>query len=75
MPGRPSIDISLEGVGGNAKPGRTAQRSSIDIPLDGENRLHRGNLGAGAISDRELEIVNRHHAEIKALHRRALQGE
>ena len=44
-------------------------RAPIDIPLDG-----RGDDPA-QISRLELEMVNRHHAEVKALYRRAQKGE
>lgn len=45
------IDISLEGVG----------RSTIDVPLD-EGRPGRG---GAHICQRELDFVNRHHAQVK----------
>ena len=68
-----SIDISLDGVGGNSMGGRAPAGggSPIDIPLDGPRTPRGGTLGAGNITDAELEIVNRHHAEIMELHRRA----
>lgn len=60
---RPEIDISLEGVGR-----RETRSSTIDIPLSSP-------CGSGGILDPKLEdMVNRHHQEIKELHRRARQG-
>ena len=60
---RPEIDISLEGVGR-----RETRSSTIDIPLSSPR-------GPGGILDPKLEdMVNRHHQEIKELHRRARQG-
>ncbi len=60
---RPEIDISLEGVGR-----RETRSSTIDIPLSSPR-------GSGSILDPKLEdMVNRHHQEIKELHRRARQG-
>lgn len=58
-----NIDISLEGVGR-----RETRTSGIDIPLSSSRP------GVG-IADPKLEdMVNRHHEEIKELHRRARQG-
>ncbi len=68
-----NIDIPLDGVGEtprNPASRRGAGGSCIDIPLDGEE-TRPGGAGAGGITRTELEIVNRHHAEIKELHRRA----
>lgn len=60
---RPDIDISLEGVGR-----RETRSSRIDIPLSSPR-------ASGSIADPMLEdMVNRHHQEIKELHRRARQG-
>lgn len=64
----PNIDISLEGVGPQAG-GTPRSRASIDIPLGG------GGIDPDQISALELEMVNRHHAEVKAAHRRARKGE
>ncbi|MEE0800156.1 MAG: hypothetical protein U0L91_02625 [Gemmiger sp.] len=72
MAEHPNIDISLDGVGKTTPSDR--RNSRIDIPLD-HAPAHRPNLGAGRILDTELEIVNRHHAEVKEMHRRARQGE
>ncbi|MDD4850404.1 MAG: hypothetical protein PHO10_06855 [Gemmiger sp.] len=71
-----TIDIPLDGVGENAPrrapaTGRGVAGAGIDIPLDGLRPQKGANLGAGSIVDAELEIVNRHHAEVKELHRRA----
>lgn len=49
--------------------GRQGTRRQIDIPLDNVGR-GRGS-GAQAISDKELDFVNRHHEEYKELRRRA----
>ena len=60
---QPNIDISLEGVGR-----RAPRPSGIDIPLSAPR-------GSGNILDPKLEdMVNRHHQEVKELHRRARQG-
>lgn len=61
---KPSIDISLDGVG-ETRP--VAKKSSIDIPLDGEKKRR----PAQDITMAELEFVNRHHEEYKELRRRA----
>lgn len=60
-----NIDIPLDGVGEQPSPAR-AKQSGIDIPLDGETRRP-----VQDITMKELEFVNRHHDEIKALRRRA----
>ena len=66
-----SIDISLDGVGEARRPA-AGRRSRIDVPLCGPKRPGSGfNLGARHIDDGELEMVNRHHREIKELTRRA----
>lgn len=62
------IDISLDGVGG---PPRRS-RSSIDIPLDSPRSPAEESRRISAL---ELELVNRHHAEMKELYRRAEKGE
>ena len=60
---RPDIDISLEGV-----DRREPRSSRIDIPLSSPR-------ASGGLADPKLEdMVNRHHQEIKELHRRARQG-
>lgn len=60
---QPNIDISIEGMGR-----RTPRTSDIDIPLSSPQ-------ASGSIADPKLEdMVNRHHEEIKELHRRARQG-
>lgn len=61
-----SIDIPLDGVG--AEPS-AVRRSRIDISLDS------GDVDPEQISAVEIELVNRHHAEIKASYRRAQKGE
>ncbi|MGN0976147.1 MAG: hypothetical protein ACI4OL_09090 [Gemmiger sp.] len=51
---------------------RPKKKGSIDVPLTGPKRPGSGfNLGAQKIRDEDLEIVNRHHREVKELHRRA----
>ena len=67
------IDIPIDGVGDPVplRP-QNAGRSKIDIPLADERPGSTGQ-GAGNISRTELELVNRHHEEVKAQHRRALQ--
>ena len=60
---QPDIDIPLEGVGR-----RAPRTSDIDIPLSSSR-------ASGGIADPKLEdMVNRHHEEVKELHRRARQG-
>lgn len=60
---QPNIDISIEGVGR-----RAPRTSDIDVPLSSPK-------ASGSIADPKLEdMVNRHHEEIKELHRRARQG-
>lgn len=60
---QPNIDISLEGVGRHAP-----RPSNIDVPLSSPR-------ASGSLADPKLEdMVNRHHEEIKELHRRARQG-
>ena len=60
---QPTIDIPLEGVGR-----RTSRPSNIDIPLSSPR-------ASASLADPKLEdMVNRHHEEIKELHRRARQG-
>ncbi len=60
---QPNIDISIEGVGR-----RTPRTSNIDVPLSSPK-------ASGSLADPKLEdMVNRHHEEIKELHRRARQG-
>lgn len=54
------IDISLDGVGEAPRP----SRSSIDIPLDGDQ-------SSASITNKEFEFVNRHHEEYKEMRRRA----
>lgn len=63
------IDISLDGVGRSSATGR---RGRIDIPLDSP---HSPAEESRRISALELELVNRHHAEVKELYRRAKKGE
>lgn len=67
------IDISLEDdtAPRRAPVSRDGTGTGIDIPLDGLHTPRSGNCGAGGITDAELDIVNRHHAEFKELHRRA----
>lgn len=94
---KPSIDISLDGVGkpsaagGSRSPVSAAGNGSrIDIPLDGVGRPsvtsrsridipldspHSPAEESRRISALELELVNRHHAEVKELYRRAKKGE
>lgn len=50
------------------------KKSAIDISL-GVPAGGKTGFGADRITDAELELVNRHHAEVKELHRRARQGE
>lgn len=64
-----SIDISLDGVGPSPAAGR---RSRIDIPLDSPRSPAEESRRISAL---ELELVNRHHAEVKELYRRAKKGE
>ena len=64
------IDISLDGVGGPTITRRS--RSSIDIPLDSPRTPAEESRRISAL---ELELVNRHHAEMKELYRRAEKGE
>lgn len=71
MAGKKEIDIPLDGVGVSGPS--AVRRSKIDIPLDGE-RPGRTGQSAQSISELELEIVNRHHAEVKEMHRRAREG-
>ena len=60
---QPNIDIPLEGVGR-----RTSRPSNIDIHLSSPR-------ASASLADPKLEdMVNRHHEEIKELHRRARQG-
>ena len=63
---KPNIDISLDGVGESARLAKT-KRTSIDIPLDGEEPRR----PVTDITMKELEFVNRHHEEYKELRRRA----
>lgn len=63
---KPNIDISLDGVGESARSAKT-KRTSIDIPLDGEEPRR----PVTDITMKELEFVNRHHEEYKELRRRA----
>lgn len=63
------IDISLDGVGPSPAAGR---RSRIDIPLDSPRSPAEESRRISAL---ELELVNRHHAEVKELYRRAKKGE
>ena len=64
------IDISLDGVGG--APAVRQSRSRIDIPLDSGRTPAEESRRISAL---ELELVNRHHAEVKELYRRAEKGE
>jgi hypothetical protein len=81
MQNNSNIDISLKGVGVESP-----RRTSIDIPLGNEpetaqghgvhkaDRGYPGELpGAQNISSSEMEMVNRHHAEVKEQHRRVRQ--
>ena len=63
------IDIPLDGVGRSPATGR---RSRIDIPLDDPRSPAEESRRISAL---ELELVNRHHAEVKELYRRAKKGE
>lgn len=66
---RSRIDIPLDGVG--QAPVR--RQTAIDIPLDVKHSAPPPK--PVGVSDPQLEqMVNRHHAEIKELHRRARQG-
>lgn len=66
---RSRIDIPLDGVG----QAPTRHQASIDIPLD--SRTPTPSPQTAGLGDPQLEqMVNRHHAEIKELHRRARQG-
>ncbi len=71
MAGKKEIDIPLNGVGISGPS--AVHRSKIDIPLDGEKPGRTGQTSQD-ISKLELEIVNRHHAEVKEMHRRAREG-
>lgn len=64
------IDISLDGVGG--APAVRRSRTKIDIPLEGGRTPAEESRRISAL---ELELVNRHHAEVKELYRRAKKGE
>ena len=68
--GNSRIDISLDGVGGPTITRRS--RSSIDVPLDSPRTPAEESRRISAL---ELELVNRHHAEMKELYRRAEKGE
>ena len=61
-----SIDIPLDGVG--AEPS-AVRRSRINIALDSSD------VDPEHISNVEMELVNRHHAEVKASYQRAQKGE
>ena len=65
LKGNAAIDISIDGVG--AQP--DAVRRSRSDPAQAQQDLD------PQISKAEMELVNRHHAQVKASYRRAQEGE
>ena len=63
---RPQIDIPL------GEPAQHKQGSRIDIPLDDDQPPKpQPDPAPGQILQTEMEIVNRHHDEVREQHRRA----
>lgn len=63
---KPQIDIPL------GEPAQHKQGSRIDIPLDGgQPPKPQPDPAPGQILQTEMEIVNRHHEEVREQHRRA----
>ena len=65
LKGNANIDIPIDGVG--AQPD-AVRRSRTDLSQTQEDLDPQ-------ISKAEMELVNRHHAEVKASYRRAQKGE
>ena len=66
LKGNANIDIPIDGVG--AQPD-AVRRSRMD------SALNDGSVDLERISAVEMELVNRHHAEVKASYQRAQKGE